>query len=195
VQQEAPATAQEPPTTSGVQATGTALAQINSVMSVFQNALSPDVNLGSLIFDESTFTAEVSGNNSQAVQNYYNKLEAQLPGFASLNSLTLPTGTQTLITGTVDLSSSSGQAPAQNQVESRLNALVSATNVRKISLSSQSAANGKTSYFIKVSGSLNDCMTFLNKVVQEGWNLKISKILLLPSTYNSDRVFVLRFLA
>ncbi len=193
VQEEAPAAAQKPPATTGTQTTDAALAQINSVMSVFQNTLSDDVDLGSLIFDESTFTAEVNGNSRQAVQNYYNKIQSQLPGFASVNTLAPSSGTQALITGTVKLSTGGGQTPAADQVESRINALVNSTNVRKISLS-QSAANGRTSYFLKVDGSLNDCMTFYNKVVQEGWNLKISKILLLPSTSDSNRILVMRFL-
>ena len=171
---------------------------LTSAMSVFSQSLPADVRLGTLFMDESNLTADFI--SAGGMESFYSLLLTKCPPEVVLAGLP-KTGTsdRTLISGSFNLSNSDFVRNSSSQevdIEKEVRALAATAGVQVINLNIgqiRSLDNFKNrEIFIKVDGGLPACQSFFEGIARKQWNLRVSKILLMP-TAGQNATLVLRF--
>jgi len=164
------------------------------------NNLGPALKLTTLYMDENAFSAQITTNSQTDLEQLYSKLDNNLPDNVKFDSTPTISNSQAFISGTytVPQRSEAGK-PSKTfnraTLETELSELVSKTNTRKneFSLGPNQVWNDKIRalIFVKIEGSIANCQQFVNDFLHSGWDLHVSKIILMPS--NDQRaVLVLR---
>jgi hypothetical protein len=71
-------------------------------MSWFSEALPKDMRLTTLIMDETSFSAEISAADRQALDAFYQRLQDRFPGKVTFSPTSGTSGTRTLLSGLYD---------------------------------------------------------------------------------------------
>jgi hypothetical protein len=170
-----------------------------ATLSLFTNSLPPDITIGTLYMDESTFTVDIT--SSENVGSFYSMLTGKCPSSVTFSPLH-PAGVneRTLITGTINLTDQDfiqRTASSNGNIENDIQSISTDVGVQIINLNigqSRSFDNFKsTEIFIKVDGSFLQCQAFFEGIAQKRWNLRVSKILFIPTTgHNANLVLRLQ---
>ncbi len=164
----------------------------------FLNALPASVSLSSLFIDENTFSVGVSTTSSSALSSYYQSLSSSLPAGAAITTEPKLTGRQTLIAGTYsNVSPQRGTNPiSAANMRTQINNIINKNSVLKheITVGAPKAWNsGKRSLvFVKISGQMNNCQNVVTDIFNSGWDVSLSKIIVMPVN-KSNGTLVLRF--
>jgi len=170
------------------------------IIGVLVNSLTAELKLSTLYLDENTFSAQIRTNSQVDLDNLYSKLNNTLPNNIKVDTTPTIANSQALISGTYNVpQSSTPETPVKTfekgTFEKELSELVSKNNTRKIefSIGPNQAWNNKTRalIFVKIEGSTSNCQKFVSEFLQSGWDLHVSKIILMPSNDQSS-ILVLR---
>ncbi len=169
------------------------------IIGVLVNSLSPELKLSTLYLDENTFSAQMRTNSQADLEKLYSKFNG-LPDNIKIDSTPTITNSQALISGTFTVPQSPvSETPVKTfnrgTFESELTELLLKNNTRKIefSLGPNQSWKDKTRAlaFVKIEGSISNCQKFTGDFLSGGWDLNVSKIILIPSNEQSA-VMVLR---
>ncbi|MBN2411597.1 hypothetical protein JXQ31_07875 [candidate division KSB1 bacterium] len=169
------------------------------IIGVLVNNLTPELKLSTLYLDENTFSAQMRTNSQGDLENLYSQFNS-LPDNIKIDSTPTITNSQALISGTFSIPQrSASETPVKSfnrgTFESELSELLLKNNTRKVefSLGPNQSWNNKTRAlaFIKIEGSISSCQQFVNDFLSSGWDLTVSKIILMPSNEQSA-IMVLR---
>lgn len=159
-----------------------------------------DVNIGTVIIDESSFSVEISSPSRSAIEAYFAGLKAKLNSELSFYpSSGNYSGVRALITGTFPAINKYA-SPSKGSVDigrtkQILGEKARESGLKVIELSSEKARmiNGiwQTPLFIKIVGKMDQFQAFCERVGDEVENVAVSKIIVIFST-KQTATFVLR---
>ncbi|HNR68513.1 MAG TPA: hypothetical protein PKN04_08435 [bacterium] len=166
-----------------------ALGRTAQLMSWFSEALPKDMRLTTLIMDETSFSAEISAADRQALDAFYQRLQDRFPGKVTFSPTTGTSGTRTLLSGLYDspVAPVSASASTAQGILANLQSHASTTGVQIIDSGADSPrqrADQKTvtPLFVKVRGTNNGCLNFIRRIAQENGAVRVSKVILLSNT-------------
>jgi len=168
------------------------------------SSMTADVNLSTLYLDENTFSAQVKTNSQTGLEALYTNLQNKLPSLVKINTTPQITNSQALISGMYSMpqrpeSVKPSKVFDKTTIESELSKLISKNNARmmEFSIGPNQSWNNKTRalIFIKVDGSIDNCQKVVSDILHSGWDLNVSKIILMPSNVQNSilvlRVFIM----
>lgn len=168
----------------------------SDVLTTFMKALPEGVHLGTLYLDERSFTAEVNAANRAEIVAFQEQLQEQISKEIRLSG----TGVNALITGSF-LATGNGSVVQPADIDRgalgpALSALAGEMGLDVVDLKiGEDKILGTTraaEVFVKLKGSISDCQSYFEQIAQKGWNLKLSKMILMPSA-GQEASIVLRF--
>jgi hypothetical protein len=187
---EQPAPAEQPVV---VETPQTSLGMAAKILAALNNVVKESVRIGSVFMDEGSFSAEVTAGSPESAKSIYDVLLHSIPAGLAITSLPPSAGTGILLSGTFN-TAGGGVAAEQlsgADLEGKMRALAQQNGMTLTTATVSTQAPRQL--FIKMSGAISGCQTFLEMLAKENLKLTVSKIILMPGQAG-EYTFVLRLL-
>lgn len=157
-------------------------------------SLSAGDEIGTMVFDEGSFSAEIVSSSVENAAATYDRLIASLPSEIEINSSRPTAGNNVLVSGTYTIAEQPDAAAdvTEETLESTIRTIADQTAATLSSFTMNEQSGGQTFVFVKVNASLEGCQQFLQQLSQEISGMNVSKLIMMPGTAGQF-VCVLRF--
>lgn len=176
------------------------VAMTTTILSIITSSFPEDMNIGTVIIDENSFSIEVSSSSRSAIESYFAGLKKQVNGDLSFSpSSGNYSGVRALITGTFQSSKQEWRSDTKaSNIDDllkniRQKAVDSGLKVVEITSEKSKTLSGlkRTPLFIKVTGDGNSFSTFSSSIVNITQNIGVSKLIVMFSS-RQNVTYVLR---
>ncbi len=177
------------------QPTGSELSSIAMAATILQRVqqnLEGGDQLGTLVLDEGSFSAEITSNSVDNAMAVYDRLIQSLPSEISITSTQPTAGRNVLISGTFPVPESAPSQTEKNNLRSVVDTIADQHAVTVTSFTMDEQAGGRAFIFLKINASISRCQQFLQTMSQQVSGIQVSKLILMPAG-NDDFTCVLRF--
>ncbi len=185
-QEQGQASAQQSATTTQ----SSSIAMAATILQRIQESLQAGDVIGTMVFDEGSFSAEITSSSVDNAMSVYDRLVQALPSGVTVTSTQPTAGQNVLVSGTYSVAQ---VPPAQvDDLESIVNTIAEQHAVDISSFTMNAQAEGRSFIFLKLNAGLANCQQFLQTLSQQVAGIQVSKLILMPSG-NEDFTCVLRF--